>query len=69
MRPELGVGDHLSPPPTYKRAREMSVSDETFFPPDIRIQDVIETEVEEEASGEDCGLASRHGSEVTNVFN
>ena len=63
VRPELGVGDHLSPPPTYKRAREMSVSDETFFPPDIRIQDLSQTEEEE------CGLASCHGSEVTNVFN
>ena len=64
VRPELGVGDHLSPPPTYKRAREMSVSDETFFPPDIRIQDLSQTDEEEE-----CGLASCHGSEVTNVFN
>ena len=65
VRPELGVGDHLSPPPTYKRAREMSVSDETFFPPDIRIQDLSQTEEEEE----NCSLASCHGSEVTNVFN
>ena len=28
----LQLKDHLCPPPTYSRARELSLSDETFFP-------------------------------------
>ena len=42
----MDLKDHLYPPPTYSRARELSQSDETFFPADLRI--AIEEESEEE---------------------
>ena len=31
-RPSLTLLDHLSPPPTYKRARELSESENKFLP-------------------------------------
>ena len=44
----MELKDHLSPPPTYSRARELSQSDESFFPPDLELRIDLEPGSEEE---------------------
>eukprot|EP00090_Calanus_glacialis_P002091 TRINITY_DN11564_c0_g1_i1.p1 TRINITY_DN11564_c0_g1~~TRINITY_DN11564_c0_g1_i1.p1 ORF type:complete len:132 (+),score=32.46 TRINITY_DN11564_c0_g1_i1:1-396(+) len=50
----LSLSDHLSPPPSYSRARELSESEDTFLPQemftmeDIKEMEVLEMEEEEQ---------------------
>ena len=45
----LSLSDHLSPPPSYSRARELSESEDTFLPQEMfTLEDIKEVEIEEE---------------------
>jgi hypothetical protein len=44
----LSLSDHLSPPPSYSRARELSESEDTFLPQEIfALEEIKEMEVED----------------------
>ena len=51
----LSLSDHLAPPPSYSRARELSESEDTFLPPEMFTMDEIE-EVELEDVDEEVTL-------------
>merc|ERR1719320_441877 len=68
----LSLGDHLAPPPSYSRARELSESDDTFLPLEMmnmeKIQEMdIEDLEEEEEDTSDNNIEILHCTNSSNL--
>ena len=61
----LELRDHLCPPPSYCRARELSLSDETFFPQHLQFTIELEEESEDEDEDEEEGGGGGGGGRLS----
>ena len=67
----LSLGDHLAPPPSYSRARELSESDDTFLPLEMmnmeKIQEMDLEDLDEEEDTSDNNIEIPHCTISSNL--